>query len=216
MAMNMNNKGHAANADSSHSQSLPWHHECLVEPHPHQIGSPHDSPGYQDYLHAALAPDVHKMPPAVLHIHHSPGGHHSPRLSGHQHPREHAINPKNTVEAIMIPSHATLPIIHIHLRSVPLNTVTPVLHDAPSFDIRRGAPVAGYRGQGTHTGQSWQWQQHEDDQDCGSDMKTIRNHGSGNNKGNQDDHGGDDNDNDMKTIMAAATMAKTIKTAMVV
>ncbi|KAH8977727.1 hypothetical protein EDB86DRAFT_3109244 [Lactarius hatsudake] len=72
--------------------------ERLVEPHPHWIGSPHDSSRYQDYLRAALAPDVHKMPPAALRTFcRGPGGPRGPCLSGHQHPTEHAIDPKNAV-----------------------------------------------------------------------------------------------------------------------
>ncbi|KAH9048613.1 hypothetical protein EDB83DRAFT_2522885 [Lactarius deliciosus] len=39
--------------------------ERLVEPRPHRIGLPHGSPRYQNYLRAALAPDVHKTPSAV-------------------------------------------------------------------------------------------------------------------------------------------------------
>ncbi|KAH9007531.1 hypothetical protein EDB85DRAFT_1904913 [Lactarius pseudohatsudake] len=53
----------------------------------------------------------------------------------------------------------------------------------------------------------------EDDQDCGGDAKTIKDHGgdnNNNNEDNQDDHGGDDDDT--KTITVAATTAKTIKT----
>ncbi|KAH9028005.1 hypothetical protein EDB84DRAFT_1563232 [Lactarius hengduanensis] len=55
----------------------------------------------------------------------------------------------------------------------------------------------------------------EDDQDCGSDAKTIKDHGGDDDddeeEDNQDDHGGDDDD-DAKTITAAVTTAKTIKT----
>ncbi|KAH9027894.1 hypothetical protein EDB85DRAFT_1892793 [Lactarius pseudohatsudake] len=59
--------------------------------------------------------------------------------------------------------------------------------------------------------QSWR-QQREDDQDCGGDVKTIKNHSGDNNEDNQDAHGG--GGDNAKTITAAATTAKTIKTAM--
>ncbi|KAH9021368.1 hypothetical protein EDB84DRAFT_1565343 [Lactarius hengduanensis] len=54
----------------------------------------------------------------------------------------------------------------------------------------------------------------EDDQDCGGDAKTIKDHGGDDDdddEDNQDNHGGDDED--AKTITAAATMAKTITAA---
>ncbi|KAH9022432.1 hypothetical protein EDB85DRAFT_1895246 [Lactarius pseudohatsudake] len=56
-------------------------------------------------------------------------------------------------------------------------------------------------------------QQRKDDQDCGGDVKTIKNHSGDNDEDNQDAHGS--GGDDAKTITAAATTAKTIKTVMV-
>ncbi|KAH9016349.1 hypothetical protein EDB85DRAFT_2207823 [Lactarius pseudohatsudake] len=261
----------------AHSRTFPMPATGRAQPPPpHQIGSPHDSPWYQDYLRATFALDFHKTPPAALHIFRcGPGGPRGLHLGGHQHPTEHAMDPEHLqenvrairavldrVEAITISSHAASPIIHIHLRFAAtlsastsasakpptLNPATPAPRDAPSFDIAceecRGllqyivdeALAQGVwitrtrrlRGQEfveaclsirlaftaalLRKERSRRWQQREDDQDCGGDAKTIKNHSGDDDKDNRDDHGG--GDDDAKTITAAATTAKTIKTAM--
>ncbi|KAH9041240.1 hypothetical protein EDB85DRAFT_2247934 [Lactarius pseudohatsudake] len=261
----------------AHSRTFPMPATGRAQPPPpHRIGSPHDSPWYQDYLRATFALDFHKTPPAALHIfRRGPGGPRGLHLGGHQHPTEHAIDPEHLqenvrairavldrVEAITISSHAASPIIHIHLRFAAtlsastsasakpptLNPATPAPRDAPSFDIAceecRGllqyivdeALAQGVwitrtrrlRGQEfvearlsirlaftaalLRKERSRRWQQREDDQDCGGDVKTIKNHSGDDDKDNRDDHGG--GDDDAKTITAAATTVKTIKTAM--
>ncbi|KAH9016318.1 hypothetical protein EDB85DRAFT_2207838 [Lactarius pseudohatsudake] len=261
----------------AHSRTFPMPATGRAQPPPpHRIGSPHDSPWYQDYLRATFALDFYKTPPAALHIfRRGPGGPHGLHLGGHQHPTEHAIDPEHLqenvrairavldrVEAITISSHAASPIIHIHLRFAAtlsastsasakpptLNPATPAPRDAPSFNIVceecRGllqyivdeALAQGVwitrarrlRGQEfvearlsirlaftaalSRKERSRRWEQREDDQDCGGDAKTIKNHSGDDDKDNRDDHGG--GDDDAKTITAAATTAKTIKTAM--
>ncbi|KAH9052809.1 hypothetical protein EDB87DRAFT_1825788 [Lactarius vividus] len=73
-----------------------------------------------------------------------PGGSNSLRLEGRQHPAEHSAV-LHRVEAAMISTHATSPIIHIHQHSEmmpstsapmkPLNSATTIPREAPSIDI---------------------------------------------------------------------------------
>ncbi|KAH9010165.1 hypothetical protein EDB83DRAFT_2322540 [Lactarius deliciosus] len=187
--------------------------ERLVGPHPHRIGSPHDSSWYQDYLCAALAPDVHTR---------------------RRQQRVLAVPASNAAGEFCGNAFCT------HLRICEaLELCDPAPRDAPLFNIAgeerlQQDIVDEALVQGVWITRTWwlhgqefveacpsiwlavtaslsrkersrQWQQREGDQDCGGDAKTIRNHGDNNNEGNHDDHGS--GDDDTKTITAAAATA---------
>ncbi|KAH9016309.1 hypothetical protein EDB85DRAFT_2207835 [Lactarius pseudohatsudake] len=245
----------------AHSRTFPMPATGRAQPPPpHRIGSPHDSPWYQDYLRATFALDFYKTPPAALHI--SAAVPAVLAVSTLENVR--AIRAVlDRVEAITISLHAASPIIHIHLRFAAtlsastsasakpptLNPATPAPRDAPSFDIVceecRGLLqyiVDEALAQGVWITRTRRLRGQEfvearlsirlaftaalsrkecdhptkpkklNDQDCGGDAKTIKNHSGDDDKDNRDDHGG--GDNDAKTITVAATTAKTIKTAM--
>ncbi|KAH8989355.1 hypothetical protein EDB86DRAFT_3081090 [Lactarius hatsudake] len=142
-----------------------------------------------------------------------------PHLGGHQHPTEHAVDPENA--AGECEEHLRQDIVDKALAQGVRITRTQWLRGQefveglPSIWLAVTAALSCKECDHPNqkAKQSRWWQQREDDQDCGSDAKMIKNHGGNDDEGNQDDHGG--GDNDAKTIMVASMTVKTIKMAMV-